>query len=468
LRAYLRYRMALCLGRLGRHRLEAALLRACVEARTGDNFGRARAEQNALIRRLAREYSIPLVDFERIAADASPRGVTGDELFIDGHHPNIKGYALLADALAEAVARSSGGRVRAPIAAAGRLLDDLGCSREGQSRALVESGRWLLSVGARQAYPFQRWSMAADRFRRAAELEPDDFSARFGSALAAAALGGRFVEPNLDWLGERGLFYGGDYDVSTEDFPEAVEKLRAAGVPGPQLLELRRTFRPDPSATGWLARRGRALEFGVVSAARKLRLAMKSSRPEAVERSRPERSDSNRRAGERPSGALAAPRRVRPFDPAYRAELAAWAARTDRPRLAVLLLAAARAADPDPQTRLRIAMIYQSLKDYDRESAVLRELVRDRPTDAEARTDAGLCLDLKGDPEGAASELNAALRLDPKRLSTYLTLAAVDSALGRRGEARRVLDAGLAAEAGSDPRMRALLKDGLRTIPSPR
>ncbi|HXT01496.1 MAG TPA: hypothetical protein VN915_12540 [Elusimicrobiota bacterium] len=238
---YLRYRRGRIELRLGRERAAAALLRACIEARAQDNFGRARTEQNELVRRLAREYAIPLVDFERIAERASPHGLPGDGLFSDGHHPNLKGYALLSNALAEAVAGAFGERVRAPLKISDRLPDELGLSRNDQVNALVESGRWLFSVGFDHAYPLHRWRMAEDRFRRAAALDPDAFDPRMGLALAAAVRKKDFAA-DADWLDREGFFYGAVYDFPEEDWPEILRRLRAADVPKPLLGELTRTY----------------------------------------------------------------------------------------------------------------------------------------------------------------------------------------------------------------------------------
>lgn len=237
-----RFGRARLLARRGRTKQAAALFRACVEAREPDNFGRATAAQNAVVRRLAREYGAPLVDAEALFAAASPGGAPGNDLFIDGQHPNFRGYVLLARAYADALAAAFRAPVFERLEYSPRLLDELGVSRPEQALAEVEAGRWLFSAAARRDRPARRLDAAEARFRRALELDPGSASARVGLALALAARRPGFVDRNADWLGARKLFYGGRYEVAAADRPELLDRLRAGGVPKAQLEGLSRAL----------------------------------------------------------------------------------------------------------------------------------------------------------------------------------------------------------------------------------
>jgi lysophospholipase L1-like esterase len=66
---------------------------------------RAPGSWNDVLRAVAREREVMLVDLEATFRAASPAGVLGNELFCDHLHPNPRGYALMAETFAEAVDR---------------------------------------------------------------------------------------------------------------------------------------------------------------------------------------------------------------------------------------------------------------------------------------------------------------------------------------------------------------------------
>ena len=53
------------------------------------------AEENRIIRKLAREYEIPLADVEAAVVEAEPHGVPGETLFSDSCHLNDRGMDIL-------------------------------------------------------------------------------------------------------------------------------------------------------------------------------------------------------------------------------------------------------------------------------------------------------------------------------------------------------------------------------------
>lgn len=230
--AYALYEKARALAAKGRWAEAAPLFRAAVDARAPDNFGRATSAQAEVVRRLAAEYRVPLVDADALFAQASAHGVPGSDLFVDGQHPDFRGYVLLARAYADAVATAAGGKVFEPMEWSPRLFDDLGVTKAEAALAQVEAGRWYFSVAARHGRPRERLDAAEERFRLAQAMDPGCASARVGLALTAAARAPRFLDENADWLGARKLFYGAAYDLSPEDRAELGRRLRAAGVPG--------------------------------------------------------------------------------------------------------------------------------------------------------------------------------------------------------------------------------------------
>lgn len=227
--AYGLYERARALAKAGRWKEAVPLFRAAVDARAPDNFGRATSAQNDVVRRLAAEYGVPRVDAEALFARASARGVPGDDLFMDGQHPDFRGYVLLARAYAGAL----GAPVFEPMAWSPRLLDELGVTRAEQALAQVEAGRWLYSAAARHGRPGARLDAAAARFRTALVLDPGCGSARIGLALTAAMRKEGFLDRNVDWLGAHKMFYGAAYELVPADRAELASRLAAAGVPAP-------------------------------------------------------------------------------------------------------------------------------------------------------------------------------------------------------------------------------------------
>lgn len=97
--AYVRGRQLLAAGD------SAAARTAFLAAKEADGL-RFRAPEaiNEIVRRLAAEFgTVTLVDVQARVQAASPGGVEGASLFTDHLHPNARGYALIADAFADAM-----------------------------------------------------------------------------------------------------------------------------------------------------------------------------------------------------------------------------------------------------------------------------------------------------------------------------------------------------------------------------
>jgi tetratricopeptide (TPR) repeat protein len=61
--------------------------------------------QDQAIRRLAARCGAALADSRAVFAAAAPQGLPGYDLFMDAHHPNLRGYLLLARAFAREISR---------------------------------------------------------------------------------------------------------------------------------------------------------------------------------------------------------------------------------------------------------------------------------------------------------------------------------------------------------------------------
>ncbi len=70
---------------------------------------------NAVVLEIARETDTPLVDVQKLFADRSPGGITGDAWLVDHVHPSIVGHQLIAEALHAEMVRQGWARPRARL-----------------------------------------------------------------------------------------------------------------------------------------------------------------------------------------------------------------------------------------------------------------------------------------------------------------------------------------------------------------
>lgn len=137
---------------LGRRRLaagdSAAARKAFLLAKEADGLRfRAPEDINAAIRRLAAEFpNVVLVDVQNRFRVESPGGVEGAALFADHLHPNARGYAVLADAYAEAMRSTLPGLDRSmPSGLTPSHIDPIEMRYAGMQIAILTSG-----------YPFRK------------------------------------------------------------------------------------------------------------------------------------------------------------------------------------------------------------------------------------------------------------------------------------------------------------------------
>jgi tetratricopeptide (TPR) repeat protein len=126
-----------------------------------------------------------------------------------------------------------------------------------------------------------------------------------------------------------------------------------------------------------------------------------------------------------------------------RAETAADAG--DR-ALASSSLARARPLARDRGQRLRLSISEQRAGDYAGALRILEDLSRESPRDATLMMNLGVCQYLSGRPERSAETLEAAIRLDPRLLPAYVSLASIYASLKRLDDARRIDDLALAVD----------------------
>ena len=90
----------------------------------------------------------------QIFEDHSPHGILGDDLFMDGQHPTIMGYLLLADAYAAILARRFATPVTHPLRDAQEAAVALSFEPHDETEAAAIAGSWLIATSV--GHPFFR------------------------------------------------------------------------------------------------------------------------------------------------------------------------------------------------------------------------------------------------------------------------------------------------------------------------
>jgi lysophospholipase L1-like esterase len=191
-------------------------------------FGRTTRPQNELLRQLAREYHIPLVDTVNIFEAHSPHGLLGDDLFMDGQHPTIEGYRLLANAYAQILTERFGTPITHPLHDAQEAAGILGFGERDFPGAIVDAGSWLIATSVGHPFPKDRMALATTRFASLVG-KGDDFSAWMGIALAQAAARGGLLRNPAEVPKVAGS-YAGSYRWALPELPSLLVRFQQLGV----------------------------------------------------------------------------------------------------------------------------------------------------------------------------------------------------------------------------------------------
>jgi tetratricopeptide (TPR) repeat protein len=184
-----------------------------------------------IVREVAAERSVPLIDFVRTADERAPNGIPGSELFLDHVHPTIEGYRLIALALLDEMISS------------GMVEPRAGWGEDGvrQVVAAVEGrlDNHVLATGLLNLSKTLGWAgKLVEAYRlaqQALELDPDSVQVQYQAGLAADLLGRldeamAHYQRTIEILPTADLAHG-NLAVGLEKkgrLPEAVEHYRLA------------------------------------------------------------------------------------------------------------------------------------------------------------------------------------------------------------------------------------------------
>jgi tetratricopeptide (TPR) repeat protein len=133
---------ARCLLRLGQAQTAKKLFQQAADL---GGSKRPTSEQDQAIRRQALLAGAALADTRALFEASAEQGVPGYDLFMDAHHPNLRGYLLLAESFARPVSIAMGTPVRRERISEAELRRETGFSQSDQRS--VYSSRFLWFCG---------------------------------------------------------------------------------------------------------------------------------------------------------------------------------------------------------------------------------------------------------------------------------------------------------------------------------
>lgn len=145
---------------------------------------RATSDINDFIRGVGDGRLVTTVDAVRRLRERSADGLIGFDLMIDAHHPNLKGYVLISELIAQEIRRrfpSVGDTVRTIDEA--EAVTRFGIDQRKNFEVAVSSGRWFTRLATWRYDPRDRLSRAEAFFRQANELDPARYEPYVGLAM---------------------------------------------------------------------------------------------------------------------------------------------------------------------------------------------------------------------------------------------------------------------------------------------
>lgn len=145
--------------------------------------------QRRAMRDVARQYDIPMIDFDSLLRPLSPDGILDDRLFHDAHHPSIQGYNLLGYELYRMLLASDvlklGGKQPEKMLADAELLKAFDFGKQDWIKLLETRLKWYETTHSVSFDPSDRHRTEIALLKMAQILGPTESSAQFATKSGA-------------------------------------------------------------------------------------------------------------------------------------------------------------------------------------------------------------------------------------------------------------------------------------------
>ena len=165
--AHVYYHMGKCYQGLGRYDQAREYYWKAMDV--GDQR-RTNRWQNEVIRRLASEYGVDLLDAAALFEAHARHGLPGYDLFMDAHHPNLEGYILLAQGFARELEKMLNEKIVHPVVTPEMLETQFDFGEEDLYSVYTSQVGWLIGHATLVRDREERLKAAEDFLRKAEEI----------------------------------------------------------------------------------------------------------------------------------------------------------------------------------------------------------------------------------------------------------------------------------------------------------
>jgi len=175
------YRLGKCYEKIGDHQKAWSAYRKAIDFDGYPVMGVS--SQNDFIRNICEKQAVPLIDSEGLFRDNSPNRITDMTLFVDYCHPNITGYILLAENIAQKIIEMfSPGKILRDVSES-EVIKIFKLSTDNLYDILVNRGKSAAQHATLRYYHMERLSIAENYFGKAFLLDPNRHEACLGLAI---------------------------------------------------------------------------------------------------------------------------------------------------------------------------------------------------------------------------------------------------------------------------------------------
>lgn len=146
---------------------------------------RATEEQNNFIKTIPEDNIMFTVDAVKYLRENTGHGIIGFNLMIDGHHPNIKGYILISQLIAEKIKQIFHETKQIRLLSEEETKDKFSIDQSKMFEIYISCGRWIARISTWRYDPAERLNLAELYFSRAMAINRSRYEPYLGLAMCS-------------------------------------------------------------------------------------------------------------------------------------------------------------------------------------------------------------------------------------------------------------------------------------------